>query len=230
MLILNKSAYWNEKESIPIGFNQAILPFSLLCKIRELRRKLQLITLTGSIFYSSWQTFSIQAERCGFYFHLLLIYIMILFVCVEPRFFMSSIHCQQQRDSQLGFVDADGELQLNLYGSEVRLNHNLQIHDQTQDAIRPMFCPRAILLLHGCLIRLKLQGECPTGGMETSLLSTAENIYYWEKNVPWGCKRTAIQTVSAHVSGLFKKTTKVSEHVIPLTTKLNVSILHQYSN
>lgn len=131
MLILNKPACWNEKESIPVWFNQAILTFSLLCKIRELKRKLQLITLTGSIFSSSWQTFSIQAERCGFYFHLLLIYIMILFVCVEPRFFMSSVYCQQQQDSQLSFVDADAELQLNLHGAEVFLNHNLQIHDQT---------------------------------------------------------------------------------------------------
>lgn len=30
--------------------------------------------------------------------------------------------------TQLGFVDVDAELQLNL--SEVCLNHNLQIHDQ----------------------------------------------------------------------------------------------------
>lgn len=44
---------------------------------------------------------------------------------------MSSVYCQQQRDSQLGFVDAYAELQLNLNGSEVCLNHNLQIHDQT---------------------------------------------------------------------------------------------------
>lgn len=80
MLILSKSTCWNEMESIPTWFNQDILLFSLLCKIEELKRKLQLITLTGSIFYSSWQTFNTQTERCGFYLHLLLIYIMILFV------------------------------------------------------------------------------------------------------------------------------------------------------
>lgn len=44
---------------------------------------------------------------------------------------MSSVYCQQQQDSQLSFVDADAELQLNLHGAEVFLNHNLQIHDQT---------------------------------------------------------------------------------------------------
>lgn len=96
-----------------IHTHMSILPFSLLCKIRELERKLQLTTHTGSIFYSSWQTFSIQAERCGFYFHLLLIYIMVLLVCVEPRFFTSSVYCQQQ-DFQLGFVDANAESQLQL--------------------------------------------------------------------------------------------------------------------
>lgn len=157
MIILNKPTCWNEKEYIPIRFNQAILPFSLLRKIKELKQKLQFITLTGGIFYSSCQTFSIQAERCGFYFHLLLIYTMILFVCVEPKLFMSSVYCQQQ-DSQLGFVGANAELQLNLYGSEVCLNHNLQIHDQIQDGIRLVFYPRPILLLHRCYIHLKLQG------------------------------------------------------------------------